>query len=223
MLYPVNEIFESIQGEATWTGTPSVFLRLQGCDIGCPWCDTKASWMPASSPEAKALSLSEILAKTDAAATFAILTEKQIAAMLKTNFSARHIVLTGGEPCSHDLMPLAEELLCEGFGVQIETSGAYEIKAPDAAWVTLSPKIDMPGSAGPLINSLLRADEIKMPVGKIGDVLRLQSLLPHIRPGTSVWLQPLSQSEKATWVCIKAATKNGWRLSLQTHKFIGVR
>ena len=41
MLYPVNEVFQSIQGEATHTGTPSIFVRLQGCHIGCAFCDTK--------------------------------------------------------------------------------------------------------------------------------------------------------------------------------------
>ncbi len=40
----VNEIFETIQGEATYTGTPAVFVRLQGCPVGCPWCDTKHTW-----------------------------------------------------------------------------------------------------------------------------------------------------------------------------------
>ena len=36
----VNEIFWSLQGEGAFTGTPSVFFRLQGCSVGCPWCDT---------------------------------------------------------------------------------------------------------------------------------------------------------------------------------------
>ena len=43
-IYPVNEIFQSIQGEATFTGTPSIFVRLQGCPVGCAWCDTKHTW-----------------------------------------------------------------------------------------------------------------------------------------------------------------------------------
>ena len=43
-MYKVNEIFETIQGEASFTGVPSIFLRLQGCPVGCAWCDTKQTW-----------------------------------------------------------------------------------------------------------------------------------------------------------------------------------
>ncbi|MGY8878270.1 MAG: 7-carboxy-7-deazaguanine synthase QueE, partial [Pseudoalteromonas sp.] len=43
-MYKINEVFETIQGEASFTGTPSIFLRLQGCPVGCSWCDTKQTW-----------------------------------------------------------------------------------------------------------------------------------------------------------------------------------
>ena len=43
-MYKINEVFETIQGEASYTGTPSIFLRLQGCPVGCSWCDTKQTW-----------------------------------------------------------------------------------------------------------------------------------------------------------------------------------
>src|ERR1700757_4021814 len=44
MRLPLNELFETVQGEGSKTGTPSTFVRLQGCDVGCPWCDTKHTW-----------------------------------------------------------------------------------------------------------------------------------------------------------------------------------
>ena len=40
----INEIFDTIQGEAFYTGTPATFIRLQGCPVGCHWCDTKHTW-----------------------------------------------------------------------------------------------------------------------------------------------------------------------------------
>ena len=42
--YSINEIFASVQGEGLLAGTPAVFVRLQGCPVHCPWCDTKYSW-----------------------------------------------------------------------------------------------------------------------------------------------------------------------------------
>ena len=44
MMIRVNEIFFTIQGEAAFTGTPAIFVRLQGCAVGCGWCDTKHTW-----------------------------------------------------------------------------------------------------------------------------------------------------------------------------------
>ncbi|WP_367682381.1 hypothetical protein [Buchnera aphidicola] len=44
MKYPINEIFETIQGEGYYIGTPSIFIRFQGCPVGCIWCDTKYTW-----------------------------------------------------------------------------------------------------------------------------------------------------------------------------------
>ena len=45
MHYPINEIFQTIQGEGVLTGVPAIFVRLQGCPVGCPWCDTRHTWV----------------------------------------------------------------------------------------------------------------------------------------------------------------------------------
>jgi len=44
MYYPINEMFQTIQGEGYYTGTPAIFVRLQGCPVHCQWCDTKYTW-----------------------------------------------------------------------------------------------------------------------------------------------------------------------------------
>ena len=223
-MLPVAEVFETIQGEATNTGSPALFIRLQGCAVGCPWCDTRYTW--ATDPK-DVVPLAEVLAKPDKANSPAFAWVKQgELALLAASYRARLVVITGGEPCNYDLAEFC--LLLEGSGkdVQIETSGTREIKASPRAWVTLSPKIGMPGGFAVREDAVERADEIKMPAGSPRDIEKLQAFLAehrHPAPPGGIWLQPLSRSPKATALCIEAATAHGWKLSVQTHAFIGVR
>jgi len=219
-IYPVNEVFESIQGEASFTGTPSVFIRLQGCPVGCSFCDTKHTW---EVKEEKVMSIKPMLQKVEDSENFAYMHLMDILIMLK-NYKAKHIVLTGGEPCLYDLENLTGSLIANGYSVQIETSGTYEIKCHPDSFITLSPKINMAGKMEVLHGNYLLADEIKFPVGKQTDIEVIkEKVLPYARKDPSIWLQPLSQSNKATALCIREATNNGWKISIQTHKFIGVR
>lgn len=225
-LFGVNEIFETVQGEATFTGTPAVFLRLQGCDVGCPWCDTKHTWQ--SDPAQQRTLVDVAYRKQQDAATWAEADLHGLLAILRT-YRPRHLVITGGEPALYDLVPLSSALADEGWQVQLETSGTETIRIDERAFVTVSPKLGMPGGKAVKMDALDRADEIKMPVGKQADVDLLIDLLKradqfmaddHPR---SIWLQPLSASPKATALCIEQATRHGFRVSVQTHKFIGVR
>lgn len=222
MLYPVNEIFETIQGEATFTGTPAVFIRLQGCPVGCGWCDTKHTW---EVKQEKKVSSEIIFLKNTDSEEYASFSTDEIINALK-QYKATHIVLTGGEPCLYDLTELTTELLNYGYAVQIETSGTHEIKADTRTWITVSPKINMDGGFKVLKSCILKADEIKHPVGKEKDVDLLINLFKELDidiANQDIWLQPLSQNKKATQVCIQQATLNNWRISVQTHKYIDVR
>jgi 7-carboxy-7-deazaguanine synthase len=219
-MLPVNEIFETIQGEAYWTGTPSVFIRLQGCGVGCPWCDTKYTWHLKDSQQDNVL---RILDKKEASPTWALFDVHQLIGAVES-CKARHVVLTGGEPADYNLHELTEALIVRGCTVQIETSGTAEIGVHNRTWVTCSPKVDMPGGLKVLDSALNRANEIKMPIGKPSDIDKLRVVLSRVNGSQPlVWLQPLSQSKKATALCVSEATKNNWRISIQTHKFLGLR
>jgi 7-carboxy-7-deazaguanine synthase len=216
MLLPVNEIFDTIQGEAYYTGMPSTFVRLQGCPVGCPWCDTKHTWevLPDLERPAK-----DILRKQADSQAYAMMTVEEIVRACHLG----HVVITGGEPCMYDLTELTGALLDDHKTCQIETSGTFEVRVDNSAWVTLSPKIDMPGGLKVLDSAAARANEIKMPVGKPADVSKLANFLHKHNLGGLVWLQPLSQSRKATDLCILAASEHRWRVSCQIHKYLGVR
>lgn len=215
---PVNELFETVQGEATFTGMPSTFVRLQRCDVGCPWCDTKYTWQL---DPAHGTTLADIVSKSDPSPAYAEVTVDQLIMTLMPSRS-RHLVLTGGEPCIYDLTELSGRMIAEGWTVQVETSGTEEIRIDPRAWVTVSPKIGMPGAKMFKADAWERANEIKMPVGKPADVEQLLRCIGLYGPAL-IWLQPLSMSKKATDLCIDAARRNGWRISIQTHKFLGVR
>ena len=213
----VNEIFSTIQGEATYTGTPSVFVRLQGCEVGCAFCDTPHTW----AMNARVIPILQMLDKVDDEESCSDMSVLELVRVIATKHTARHVVITGGEPCIYDLTELTNELIDRGYNVQIETSGTEPIKCHESVWVTLSPKFDMAGGKEVLVESFARADEVKMPVGRRRDIDNIHELVvPH---HTNIWLQPLSQSEKATALCIEEALKNNWRVSIQTHKYMGVR
>ena len=98
----VSEVFTSIQGEGPSVGTPSVFVRLQGCTVGCAWCDTKYSWNPRGGDE---LTLETLLHRVKGE-------------------GPQNVVVTGGEPLEHPaFVPLVSGLGALGLRVEVETAG----------------------------------------------------------------------------------------------------
>ncbi|QDX29102.1 7-carboxy-7-deazaguanine synthase QueE [Dickeya poaceiphila] len=222
MRYPINEIFQTLQGEGFFTGVPAVFLRLQGCPVGCSWCDTKHTWDMLSERQ---ISLTEVLVKngeSDAWCSASI--EELLQQMSLQGYSARHVVITGGEPCIHDLTALTQALEQQGFSTQIETSGTHEVRCSSRCWVTVSPKVNMRGGLVVLDQALQRADEIKHPVARERDIEALDALLARLDDDKSrvVALQPISQKDDATRLCIETCIARNWRLSMQTHKYLNI-
>ena len=220
--YKINEVFESIQGEGAFTGVPSIFIRLQGCPVGCPWCDTKHTWTINADLERKS---AQVMAETsETEHWFSFTCEELLELFSEQGYQAKHIVITGGEPCMYDLRPLSDTLINSAYSVQIETSGTYEVQTHPDTWVTVSPKVNMPGGRSVLASAMFRANEIKHPVAMQKHIDELDAVLTlyGTEPPPPIYLQPISQQKRATDLAIKTCIARNWRLSLQTHKFIGI-
>jgi 7-carboxy-7-deazaguanine synthase len=118
----ISEIFLSLQGEGPSVGTPAHFIRLQGCTVGCHWCDTKYAWEPAGGR--------------------AIAPEDAIREALALG-PASLLVVTGGEPLERPELPALLEAALEAWErVEVETSGvaAPPLSHPRLHW-NVSPKL----------------------------------------------------------------------------------
>ena len=220
-LFFVNEIFASLQGEGAWTGTPSVFVRLQGCLCRCPYCDTKYTWKLG---EANDVTLEEAARKADAPHHATATAEELVSFILEKFPAVRHVVVTGGEPFLFDLTEVSKRLLDAGRTVAVETSATEPARIDARAWVMASPKIGMPGGRKVLTEVLARADEIKMAVEGEKDIEELKNeVLPFVSEKALVYVQPVSQSPSATALCTQAAMREGWRVSFQMHKYLAIR
>jgi len=222
MLYPINEMFQTLQGEGFYTGAPAIFIRLQGCPVGCSWCDTKHTWEKYAD---KQQPLADIVHKTEESEAWADASVDQLLAVIaEQGWTAKHIVITGGEPALYDLVPLTEQFAQAGFQCQIETSGTHPIRCTAATWVTVSPKINMRGGYDVLNSALLRANEVKHPVGRQRDIDALDLLLSQVPPSSEriIALQPISCKKSATELCIATCIARNWRFSMQTHKYLNI-
>tara|TARA_R110001583_G_scaffold2233_7_gene16430 strand:+ start:15586 stop:16257 length:672 start_codon:yes stop_codon:yes gene_type:complete len=219
--YKINELFETIQGEGSFTGQPSIFIRLQGCPVGCSWCDTKHTWEVELSDK---VTKEVMLAKSQETPQWAEFSVEQILSLItERGYQAKHIVITGGEPCMVDLTPLCNAFDSLGYSTQVETSGTFEIYVSNKCWVTVSPKVNMRGGYPILASAMKRADEIKHPIATEQHVDDLKTLLAeHNIENTPVYLQPISQKNRATELAIETCIANNWRLSVQVHKYLGI-
>jgi 7-carboxy-7-deazaguanine synthase len=186
------EIFYSIQGEGTWTGTPAVFVRLAGCNLACDFCDTDYS----------VKSIDSI--------------EDVVACVRELGGDCPMVILTGGEPLAQAETPaLIEALRRDGRRVHIESNGTIFTELPDDVWLCVSPKerVDL--------RMAQRANEAKLIVD--GRVPEEHLALFEGKP--SILLQPEGNKPSNIEIALEYAKAHPerFKLSLQTHKFIGAR
>ena len=200
---PIHETFQStVQGEGYWTGCLVDFIRLSGCPVGCPWCDTGYADGGTNLPRV----------------------ERPIGELLAEVKSPR-VVITGGEPFIHKHLPeLVQALLAANKQVSIETSGSFWQEVSPAAWITLSPKEHI-NPKYPVQNQFWsRANEVKIIIETGKEIDFYQEYL-STHSHLLVYLQPeWNSSSKSILLILQILPeKPDYRLSLQTHKYIGVQ
>ena len=197
----VNETFLSLQGEGHFTGTPAFFLRLAGCNLKCPFCDTNHQ-------------------------SYCEMSEDEIVEEVSRH-KPRHIVITGGEPALQLTQSLVDKLHESGFFVQVETNGTLPLPQ-GIDWVTCSPKA-VPLHLSP--NGEYPHEIKVLFMGKDTDpesVLRSLSLDGKVGE-LRLYLQPLDTGNEAQNRIILRDTiayileHPKWSLSLQTHKMLGIK
>ena len=196
-MYKVNEIFHSLQGEGYNTGTASVFIRLSGCNLHCAFCDTRHE-------EGTLMSLPEIVEQVMRYPT------------------APLIVLTGGEPSlwiDEDFVAGLKKMT--GKRIAIETNGTRSLPH-GIDWVTLSPKTGL-GNSGDLPVVLTRCDELK--VVYLGqDLTQYDNITANYRYLQPCWVDEEEQCRRNMLDTVQAVMQHPeWRLSLQTHRILGIR
>lgn len=198
----VHETFQTtIQGEGYWVGTPVDFIRLAGCPVGCPWCDTGYANGGVGLPR-QLRSFEELIAE----------------------LRSPRVVISGGEPFIYSQLPaLINSIEATGRRVSIETSGSFWQPISDAVWITLSPKHHV-SSNYPVVEKMWeRANEIKLVI-ETGKELEFYADYLTAQPAIPVFLQPEWTQRDRTFPVVLDLLKQYpyYRLSVQLHKWLNV-
>lgn len=191
------ERFLTVQGEGAYTGAAAWFIRLGGCDVGCAWCDVKESW--------------DVNAHQHV--TAGTLVDEAVAS------KAPICVVTGGEPAMHDLTALTEGLQAAGIRTHIETSGTHPLTG-SWDWVTFSPK----RFKAPLDAIYAQTDELKVIVVNRQDLEWGREHAAQLEAPARLYFQPeWDRREQVLEYTVAFVQENTeWRISLQTHKYLGL-
>lgn len=201
----VKHIFPTLQGEGPFSGYPSVFLRLGGCNLACDFCDTNFE-------DFTDMRLEEIVQRIQSLATDG--SQKRI----------RHlVVITGGEPFRQPIETLCNALIVDGFQIQIETNGTLYRALPDAVDIICSPKNSGQGYLPTREDLLARVTAFKYIVSASHPLYQQIGT----DQGKPIYIQPMDEYDaKKNADNLKYATElamtSGYRLSLQMHKIAGI-
>lgn len=193
MKYKVNEIFYSLQGEGAKVGMAATFIRMAGCNLSCPWCDTDFSHK-------------------------LTLDEAELVEECHKN-PAKSVIITGGEPSLQDLRPLLRALKKGRYYTSIETNGTNNLLAYKGAgllnWITVSPKSQEIAAVDAMIDEIKVIWPTSLSLSRVASVrARYHYLQPCDGPDKQ------KNTEEAIEY-VRRHPK--WRLSLQTQKILGLK
>jgi 7-carboxy-7-deazaguanine synthase len=198
----INEEFYSIQGEGLHTGIPMYFVRLQGCEVGCYFCDTKYTWR--RTPKDQLVCESDIVRRV-------------------CDSGAKWVCITGGEPYEQDLSELVDLLHSENLRVHIETSGT-EWQGLRMDWICLSPK-DLFSKKKTLAMFKKICHEIKVVVTKPEDLeYYIKEYYPHTDSVKQMIIQMVDNNQEHLHEYLeRIRLLPNTRIMLQTHKIMNLR
>lgn len=196
-LLPVMERFYTVQGEGAFAGAPAYFIRLGGCDVGCVWCDVKDSWDASKHPSFPVETLVRDVVTS----------------------GAPICVVTGGEPAMYNLEALTAGLRQAGIRAHIETSGAHPLTGT-WDWVTFSPK----KFKAPVDSIYPQAHELKVVVYHKSDLEWASQHAARVSSDCMLYMQPewSKKEDMQTLILDYIRVQTRWRISVQTHKYLGV-
>lgn len=201
----IKNIFRTIQAEGPYTGSPSIFIRLGGCNLTCEFCDTDFE-------DYYKMPIIEIISTVE---------------NLCLNYHIKLIVITGGEPLRQPIAKLCELLISKNFTVQIETNGTLYRDLHKDVKIVCSPKNNNSGYKSIRPDLLSRVTAFKFLISKTNQNYNYIPNLGQEKYNIPVYLQPMDEYNKNknkinTDYAIELAMKNNYILSLQIHKFIGI-
>lgn len=211
----VFHIFKTIQGEGPYAGHPAIFIRLSGCNLQCPQCDTDYT------SRSDLISPQEILDRIEA-----------------LGHPSRLVVITGGEPLRQNLTPLVIKLQAARYRIQIETNGTLPpcpgLPITDVT-IVCSPKTGALNSAlvGRLaaLKYVVHADKIDpedgLPLTSLDHTAKPRVARPPSTFFGVIYVQPIDvgnrqENQRHIQAAVSSCMQFGYNLCIQIHKYVGL-
>lgn len=231
----VQEVFYTLQGEGPLSGMPAIFIRLAGCNLACTWCDTdfESSYLTGNR-----LTIDQVCTKVG-----------QLGPMIPKR---PVVVITGGEPLRQQISPLVHSLLTVGYQVQIETAGICALPSELWGDVQAGRLVIVCSPKTPRLHETIRrfCTHWKYVVGANdvhpfdglpyrstqkpgahdlvnGNLLDHPAIWRGFSHNSTVWVSPRDDRNPGlnaanVAAAVSSCLEHGHRLSLQTHKMVGL-